>query len=82
MTEDIAKLWSDKVAKALVGKTIVKVEYLSKDDAWHGMSWHTRCIVLTLDDGTILFPSADDEGNEAGAMFTTIPDLETIPVIG
>jgi hypothetical protein len=82
MTEDIAKLWSDKAAKALVGKTIVKAEYLSKDEAWHAMGWHSRCIVLILNDGTALFPSADDEGNEAGALFTTIPDLETIPVIG
>lgn len=81
MTEDIAKLWSDKVAKALVGKTIVKVDYITNLDA-KAMGWHGRSIALILNDGSVLFPSADDEGNEAGALFTTIPDLETIPVIG
>ena len=81
MTEDIAKLWSDKVAKALVGKTIVKVDYITNLDA-KILGWHGRSIALILNDGSVLYPSADDEGNDAGALFTTIEGLETIPVIG
>lgn len=81
MTEDIAKIWSDKASKALVGKTIVKVDYITNLDA-KGMGWRGRSIALILNDGSVLFPSADDEGNEAGALFTTIEGLETIPVIG
>jgi hypothetical protein len=38
-------------------------------------------VVLTLDDGTQLYPAADDEGNNAGALFTTLADLDTIPVV-
>jgi hypothetical protein len=37
--------------------------------------------MLVLDDGTQLWPSADDEGNDPGALQTTIPGLATIPVI-
>ena len=30
--------------------------------------WRYKCIVLTLDDNTLVFPSRDDEGNDAGAL--------------
>jgi hypothetical protein len=30
--------------------------------------WRYKSIVLTLDDNTLVFPSRDDEGNDAGAL--------------
>jgi hypothetical protein len=48
------------------------------------MGWHHRPLVLVMDDGTLLFPSSDDAGNDAGALFGQDPkggDL-TFPVLG
>jgi uncharacterized protein YaeQ len=81
MTTDNAKIWTEKVEKALVGKTIVGVSYMTPMEADDVFGWANRPIVLTLNDGSILFPSSDDEGNAAGSLFTSIDGLETIPVI-
>lgn len=78
-TREVAiKTWETRIAKALVGRKIVGVRYMGADEA-EGLGWHDRSIVLVLDDGTQLFPSQDEEGNGAGALFTTISKLETIP---
>lgn len=79
-TPDYAKVWGDKVAKELVGKAIVAVRYLTEEERTE-LDWHDRSIVIQLSDGTLLWPSRDDEGNGAGALFTTIKDLPTVPVI-
>ena len=33
------------------------------------MMWSYRPIVLELDNGALIFPAADDEGNNGGALF-------------
>jgi len=43
--------------------------------------WYKRPITIHLEDGTILLPQMDDEGNDGGAIGTNIKELETIPVI-
>lgn len=78
--EELKKQWADKAAGLLVGKRITRVRYLT-DEEIEGIGWHSAAIVLQLDDGTFLWPSSDDEGNNAGAMFTTDEKLDTIPVI-
>jgi len=75
----------DKIEKRareiLVGKTIQSLGYLDEDEK-NNLLWDKSAIVLELNDGTLLFPSMDDEGNEAGAMFIqTEKELERIPVI-
>ena len=77
---DHAKVWGDKVAKELVGKVITAVRYLTEEER-EDLDWHDRSIVIQLSDGTLLWPSRDDEGNGAGALFTTIEELPTVPVI-
>jgi hypothetical protein len=77
---DYAKTWGDKVANVLVGKTITAVRYLS-DEERDDLGWHNRSVVIVLSDGTMLYPSRDDEGNGAGALFTTLEELPTVPVI-
>jgi hypothetical protein len=76
----IVEQWEKDVSKLLLNRTIVKVRYMSSDEV-EFFGWQSKAIVLHLDDGTMLFPSADDEGNDAGALFTTNDDLPTIPVI-
>jgi len=74
------KSWEIKIALALKGKIITNVRYLTKKEM-EGFGWYRKALVIILNDGTCLFPSADDEGNDAGALFTNIKGLEIIPVI-
>jgi hypothetical protein len=76
MTE---KNWIERSEKVLLGRRILKVRYMTQKEA-EEMGWDNRAIVIGLDNGTVIFPSMDDEGNNAGAIFTTDKDLPTIPV--
>ena len=66
------KFWQDLANKHLVGRTIVKAEWLSPSESHRLMGWDYQPLELFLDNGTILTPSMDDEGNNAGALFTNI----------
>ena len=80
MNDEFKKDWGDQATKALVGKKIVAARYLN-DDEVESLGWYKSAIVLLLDDGTYVYPSRDDEGNGAGALFTSHADLPVIPVI-
>ena len=59
--------WAAKL-KPLVGRTITGVRYLNASEVSRlGIAHHPVC--LQLDDGALLWPMADDEGNDAGALF-------------
>ena len=50
----------------------------------NGLGWTRKPIVLELDNGTVLYPSSDDEGNEAGSLFGNTKNNEqdlTFPVL-
>jgi hypothetical protein len=73
--------WSDYATHNLVGKKIVNVRYMSTSEAEH-MGWYSRSLVIQFDDGTIIYPSKDDEGNDAGALFGKKNKTEmTFPVL-
>jgi len=72
--------WVEKIKKNLLNKKIIDVRVMSKSEA-KILGWDYRSIVITLDDGETIYPSMDDEGNNAGAIFTTYEDLPTIPVM-
>tara|TARA_R110002020_G_scaffold463600_2_gene683723 strand:- start:307 stop:552 length:246 start_codon:yes stop_codon:yes gene_type:complete len=76
------KYWEKYGNKHLKGRTIVDVRYLTTIEM-KGMGWYRKSIVLELSDGSLLFPSKDDEGNDAGALFGQSPDNKslTFPVI-
>ena len=78
--QELQKQWEKDIAEKLIGRTIAKVEYMSKFEA-EDYGWYKRPIIITLDDGKILSPMADDEGNNGGAIATTYKDLPTIPVL-
>ena len=46
------------------------------------MGWDYQPLELFLDNGTILTPSMDDEGNNAGALFTNIKNKGMIGEVG
>ena len=72
--------WQKLVNEHLVGRKIVKVEWLSPEKSEEQLGWNNQPCEIYLDDGAILTPSQDDEGNDAGAIFTNIKELPTIPV--
>ena len=72
--------WIKRISKLLVGKKIVKIQYMTKRVA-EEQGWYRRPIQIRLEDGTWLTPSQDDEGNDGGSLFTNSKDLPTIPVI-
>ena len=76
----IRKTWTDKVSKALIGKKITKVEYLSDKEVEDNM-WYKTPVAIQLDDAYWLIPMMDDEGNDGGAISTTIREIPIIPVI-
>ena len=76
----VEQYWTDLITKYLVGRKIVKVEYLPQDELKE-LDWYKRPISILLDNGHWITPMMDDEGNDGGAMTTTFKDLGTIPVI-
>ena len=80
----VKKKWATRIAKDLVGATITGVSYISEEecDKW---GWHSSSAILHMvsKDGTAfeVFPMRDDEGNDGGALGTTLETIPTIPVI-
>jgi len=73
--------WSNRF-KNLLGKRIVGVRYLTKEET-DASGWYSSPIVIELNDGSALIPQSDDEGNDGGALWIAnskcLDDL--IPVI-
>tara|TARA_R100000664_G_C2731765_1_gene122117 strand:+ start:887 stop:1150 length:264 start_codon:yes stop_codon:yes gene_type:complete len=78
--KSVRKFWTKKVSDSLVGKKITKVEYLSSEEADRSM-WDKIPVAIQLDNKEWLVPMSDDEGNNGGAVSTTIKGLDTIPVL-
>lgn len=72
--------WSSAAMDVLVGRRIVGARYLSSSEA-EKLGWNSRSVVFELDNGVLIFPSRDDEGNDAGSLFTTHPTFDTLPVL-
>lgn len=78
--DKIETKWTKIAADMLVGKRIKAVGYMTKDEA-KSHEWYERAILIELEDGTLLYPSSDDEGNSAGSIFTTNEKQPVLPVI-
>lgn len=77
---ELTARWETAARKVLLNRKIVGVRYMTREEADdHG--WPTRAVVFKLDNGTLIYPSSDDEGNSAGSMFTTDPEEQTLPVL-
>ena len=71
--------WDSLVNKHLVGRKIIKVKWLTKKETDKIFGWSQQPCEIYLDNGTVLTPSMDDEGNDAGAIFTNVTELPVIP---
>lgn len=72
--------WTKVAQSTLVGRKIVGVRYLS-DREVERLGWTSRSVIFELDNGCLVWPTMDDEGNDAGAIFTTDLHGHTLPVI-
>jgi hypothetical protein len=79
---DTEQRWTKYGNDNLKGKVVESVRYLSKAEQ-EAMDWYNRPIVIQFTDGTIIFPSQDDEGNDGGALFGQSPKGKelTFPVL-
>ena len=76
------KEWTTHAERALLNKRIIKVEYMSKNEA-NQYDWNDRPVTFILDDGTRVIPQSDDEGNSGGALWFGTKDEESLmPVLG
>jgi hypothetical protein len=75
--------WKAEAEKHLLGRKIIGVRWMT-DSQREELGWYSAAVLFMLDDGTLLWPSADDEGNDAGALFGVSQSGEeiTLPVIG
>ena len=78
MSKETIDRWNKK-AQSLVGRKIIKVRYMT-DEEQKDFCWNCKPICIQLDDKEWLFPSTDDEGNDAGALFSSDEKYE-FPVI-
>lgn len=78
--DECVKRWEKAATKLLVGQKIVGVRYMTHKER-EALGWTAKCLVIELESGVQFYPSRDDEGNDAGAIFTESDDLPTIPVI-
>ncbi len=51
----------------LVGRTVVRVEYLSPIQT-EELCWQYRPAVLVFDDGTVMYSMSDEVGNDGGVL--------------
>jgi hypothetical protein len=78
----VEKKCTEKAQAILLNRTIVEVRYLT-DEEQDALGWYSKSVILKLDDGTLIYPSKDDEGNDAGALFYQKEESDdyVIPVI-
>jgi hypothetical protein len=79
-TDDLWVGWSKAARQTFLGRKIVGARYMTRAEA-DAIGWRARAVVLMLDNGMLLYPSTDDEGNEAGALFTTHKEHDTFPLV-
>ncbi len=62
---------------ALTGQKITKVRAMTgaemESEGWDENNFHGAPVVIVTEDGTRIYPSRDEEGNGAGALFACSP---------
>lgn len=66
-----------KAKEKIVGHRITGVRYMTDEEIEKSV-WDKKGIVLELDNGELLFPLTDEEGNSPGVLATTIDNLTTM----
>lgn len=76
----ITETFESQAQHLLVGRQIVDARYMTREES-EFLGWHGKSIVLLLDNGTIIFPARDAEGNGAAALQGQGVETFTFPII-
>lgn len=71
--DETTKHWTDVATKLLKNRTIVSVRYVTDEEITDSY-FYKRGLQIILDNGTILYPMQDDEGNDFGAVHYQLKD--------
>ena len=82
-TTALKRRWKREAERRLLGRRIAGVRWMTAAEQ-ESCDWQHAAVVLLLDNGVAIWPSADDEGNDAGALYGIDVDGNnfTLPVIG
>jgi len=72
--------WENEATQAFEGKVVKRIIWLSDKES-EEMMWDSKAPVIEFTDGSWIMASSDDEGNSAGALFTSSKEIPTIPVM-
>ena len=76
-TDGLRASWIKTANKMLLNRKIVKVEYIPVKET-DDMMWEHQPVCFLLDNGKWVYPMADDEGNDAGAL---VVGQDMLPVL-
>ena len=76
----IVKHWNKIANDMLKGQVVKACRYMTEEEI-SDMDWSGAALIIEFESGLAIYPSADDEGNDAGALFTTNKANDTLPVI-
>jgi len=78
---ELREHWGNLASNFLVGKTIRRVRYLN-DRETEDIGWIKSGLVIEFTDGHWIVAMSDDEGNEAGSVWTSSQsEINVIPTI-
>jgi len=77
---DFEKKYEKELGQFLNSKRINDVRYMTQKEAQE-MGWFSRPLIIFFEGGGFIYASADDEGNDGGAMFTSDKNNPVIPVM-
>jgi len=72
------KNWSKDATKIFNGKVVSHVRYTTEKET-DELDWAWEAPIIFFTDGTYIMASADDEGNNSGAFWTSESKMEIIP---
>jgi len=74
--------WTKQAQAILKGRTIKAVGYIGEQEADDKM-FSKRGLMILLDNGTMIYPMCDDEGNDFGAMHYVTKEgaYDVLPVL-
>ena len=78
--KELDAYWENIAKELLLGKKIVNVRYMTKEEMGQ-MGWYGRSVAFQTEDGLWFFPSRDDEGNDGGALFTSDENNGCLPLM-
>lgn len=80
-TAELKEYWGNLASNYLVGKTVRRVRYMTNQEM-EDLGWTKMNVVIEFEDGQWIVPMMDDEGNDAGALWTSShTELSIIPCI-